>query len=164
MEAQEPPEIVPDRWGKGLYLPLEISDEKRDWFFVLLNYNYKFWSTFKTKDSFVIYSSWAFQNCPRKLHLSKICRSNWEKQRTKLSFHQIFLKANIALYLSSLGPFLVAPEIPYISTSIMWENGGMSSMIWDIFEFCLHPNIMVYGIVQCPVSMDGLWHGLWHGL
>ena len=103
-------------------------------------YSYKSWSIFKTKDSFVIYSSWAFQNCPWKLNLTKICKSNWAKQKTKLSFHQPFLKANIALYLSSLGQFLVVPGLPYISTSIMWGNGSMCTMIWDIFCFCLHPN------------------------
>ena len=26
MAAQEPPEIAPDCWGKGLYLPLEMAD------------------------------------------------------------------------------------------------------------------------------------------
>ena len=140
MEAQEPPEIAPDCWGKRLYLPSKISDGKRVWSFLLLNYSYKSWSIFKTKDSFVIYSSWAFQNCPWKLNLTKICRSNWAKEKIKLSFHQPFLKANIALYLSSLGQFLVVPELPYISTNIIWGNGSMSSMIWDIFGFCLHPS------------------------
>ena len=52
MEAQEPPEIAPDCWGKGLYLPSEMADGKRVWSFLLLNYFYKSWSIFKTKDSF----------------------------------------------------------------------------------------------------------------
>ena len=140
MEAQEPPEIAPDCWGKGLYLPLEMADGKRVWSFVLLNYFYKSWSNLASRDSFGMLRMSRLQNCPWFWKLTKICRSNLAKEKTKLSFHQPFLKANIALYLSSLGQFLVVPGLPYISTSIMWGNGSMCTMIWDIFCFCLHPN------------------------
>ena len=142
MKPREPPEIAADGWGKGLYLPLEISDEKRVWSFVLLNYFYKSCSNVASWDSFGMLRMSRLQNCPWFWKLTKICSCNLAKQKTKLSFHLIFLKANIALYLSHLEQFLVVPEVPYISTSIMWENGGMSSMIWDIFEFCLHPNLL----------------------
>ena len=144
MEAKEPPEIAPDCWGKGLYMPFEMADRKRVWSFLLLNYSYKSWSNLASRDSFGMLRMSRLQNCLWFWKLTKICRSNWAKQKTKLSFHQAFLKANIALYLSSLGQFLVVPGLPYISTSIMWGNGSMCTMIWDIFGFCLHPSHRVH--------------------
>ena len=115
-----------------------MADGKRVWSFVLLNYFYKSWSNLASRDSFGMLRMSRLQNCPWFWKLTKICRSNWAKEKTNLSFHQIFLKANIALYLSSLRQFLVVLGLPYISTSIMWGNGSMCTMIWDIFGFCLH--------------------------
>ena len=46
-----------------------------NWYFVLFNNSFKFWSIIKTRDSFGICSSWGFQNCPWKLNLTKICLS-----------------------------------------------------------------------------------------
>ena len=46
-----------------------------DWYFVLFNNSFKFWSIIITRDSFGICSSWGFQNCPWKLNLTKICLS-----------------------------------------------------------------------------------------